>query len=453
MRISKIFRKVNNKGFSLAELVIAIAILSLIAVGFYSSFVVVARTNAKAKIQHKATSLAQNLMENLKAERVEDILCQVVFPTYTTVDGGGNVVQHVNFRILPEEVLGSGYDYSNNVGHFGTMTSPYATSTDGGITSTYNQDLDVYQFYLRNLKMEETKFDALVTVDSSAYMGDVAGKQDFNAAEVVRIPSMDAKYDAVAANAREYDTEAIMYFDTLGKDLATINGNMERTIKVDITRDVKLSGNVEQVAKASYIYTCDGETYAPPADLIFNNAEDFSVNLRNVFIFFNPQYDWTASGAEKIIVNYPKDMELDLYLIKQQPTSDPLSLTSYETRPYEVIVEANTTTDNGSPYAGANKLSIRTNLGYQYGDPTQPFVGTNPKQAKYYHNGAPVPADDLESFFDLAGLTNKGQTDKLFDVKVEIYLADPTVTIDEVTDYTVDLADNLRATLESTLRN
>ena len=43
-------KKLNNKGLSLIELLIAMTILSIVAVVVYQSIVVSARTNAKAKL-------------------------------------------------------------------------------------------------------------------------------------------------------------------------------------------------------------------------------------------------------------------------------------------------------------------------------------------------------------------------------------------------------------------
>ncbi len=441
-------RKLNNKGVSLIELIVAITILSIVAVGFYSCFILVAKTNAKAKEQHKATTLAQNLLENLKSESMDDIMKQVVWPVYTTVDEAGNVQVNQNFRLLPSGIIESGYDFVNNVGNFAPSGTSYATTVDGGATATYNQDLDTYQFYLRNLKMENTSFDALVTIDGAGYMGSSA--VDYNSADVVRIPTMDANYDAVVSNCGVYDAEAISHFQSAGiYDVAKIT----RTVTVDITETLLLSGNIEQLATATYLYECNGEEYKQ-VDTVFYNADDYSVHLRNVFVFVNPHYDWDISGhAERIVLNYPKDMEPDLYVIKLQPTSDVSLLAAYDTQPYEMKVDVNAREKGGALALVDCNVDIRTNLGYQYVNPREKITGGD-DQALYSYNGTNVvTAAELENCFHLASLTNKGATDKLFDVKVEIYKSTPGEPITGIENYTVDKAEDLRATLEGTIRN
>ena len=63
--------KQSNKGFTLVEVLVAIVILAIIVVPLLSAFVVSARTNAKARQTMRATTLAQNIMEELKAHSLE----------------------------------------------------------------------------------------------------------------------------------------------------------------------------------------------------------------------------------------------------------------------------------------------------------------------------------------------------------------------------------------------
>ena len=62
----------SNKGFTLVEVLVAILVLSIILVPLLSAFVVSANTNAKARRTLRATTLAQNVMEELKAYSLEE---------------------------------------------------------------------------------------------------------------------------------------------------------------------------------------------------------------------------------------------------------------------------------------------------------------------------------------------------------------------------------------------
>lgn len=63
----------NDRGFTLIELLISIAILALIVIPILNSFLLSSNLNAKAKQKHKATMVAENIMEKLKSNDLEDI--------------------------------------------------------------------------------------------------------------------------------------------------------------------------------------------------------------------------------------------------------------------------------------------------------------------------------------------------------------------------------------------
>lgn len=63
----KTLQKLNNRGFSLVELVIAIAILAIVSVPLLQAFVTAAKTSGKATEVGRATLAAQNIYENIKA--------------------------------------------------------------------------------------------------------------------------------------------------------------------------------------------------------------------------------------------------------------------------------------------------------------------------------------------------------------------------------------------------
>lgn len=57
-----------NQGFSLVEVIIAIAIFIIAAIPLFNSFALAAKSNAKAREIMNATNLAQNTIEEIKAE-------------------------------------------------------------------------------------------------------------------------------------------------------------------------------------------------------------------------------------------------------------------------------------------------------------------------------------------------------------------------------------------------
>ena len=66
-------KQLNNEGFSLVELLIAIVILSIIVVPLLHSFVTSARTNAKSRSTMHATAIAEDIMEMFEAHSLEEM--------------------------------------------------------------------------------------------------------------------------------------------------------------------------------------------------------------------------------------------------------------------------------------------------------------------------------------------------------------------------------------------
>lgn len=240
-------RKLNNKGVTLVELLVSITMLTIVVGAFYSCFVLAAKTNAKAKINHKATTLAQNILENIKAEDMDSLMQQIMWPQVTIADEDGNLKTVTHFRLVSQ----SGYSYSNNIVKFmeSDPDKAFAFSNDGGITATYNDSLTEYSFCLRNIKLENTGLDALVTIKPSGAVN--AGGDSIGSKEMVHIPSMDSNYDAVVSNAAVYDKEALSYFESKGVYDALSLSTITRTITVDVDETEMLNHNIEYQVSAT----------------------------------------------------------------------------------------------------------------------------------------------------------------------------------------------------------
>ena len=65
--------QLNNDGFSLVELLVAIVILAIIVVPLLHSFVTSARTSAKARNTMHATAVAEDVMEEFEAYTIEEM--------------------------------------------------------------------------------------------------------------------------------------------------------------------------------------------------------------------------------------------------------------------------------------------------------------------------------------------------------------------------------------------
>lgn len=352
--------KLNNKGVSLVELLVAISIFSIVVVVIYQGFVLAAKTNSKAKIQYKATSLAQNVMEGLKAESLNEILHQ------------------------------------------------FSLSADGK-----------YYLCLKDVEMEDTLFDVLITIDGSQYKNGSDKGQAYNDWITVQIPDMDTAYDALVANSKEYDEEGFLAVSN------SINNCYDPTLayrRITVTIEDMPVLNPEYpvaarvTAKYEYFYSNNTTPYYAAEDVVFDTTENPECSLRNIFLFFQPSY---GHKADQIIVDNSDNRETELFLIKQQ-TSDDMVQLSVDEDLYNLEIEVKETPADITNEAEA-ALKLRTNLGvnlgngsdisfrecYKYQTPTMAFVDKTIVKKKLDYND----------------LTNEQSKESFFDVTIEVHRA------------------------------
>ena len=115
-------RQLNNEGFSLIELLIAIVILSIIVVPLLHSFVTSARTNAKSRNTMHATAIAEDVMEQFEAHTLEEMAD--TYETVTPTDFTNNVQRDVSL-----DVDGDGYREMPDGSPMDILVSPQNSST------------------------------------------------------------------------------------------------------------------------------------------------------------------------------------------------------------------------------------------------------------------------------------------------------------------------------------
>ena len=126
-------RQLNNEGFSLIELLIAIVILAIIVVPLLHSFVTSARTNAKSRNTMHATAIAEDVMEQFEAHTLEEMAD--TYEAVTPTDFTNNVQRDVSL-----DVDGDG------------------AAEDG-----------IWQYTFRDEKTTSGTYDVVVTLDPNGY--------------------------------------------------------------------------------------------------------------------------------------------------------------------------------------------------------------------------------------------------------------------------------------------
>ena len=130
-------RKLNNKGMTLIEIIITITILTMVSGFILSAFVSAMRTSARSRDIHRATTVAQNIMEGINLKNAEELAYQFNYPV--TSDGTYDVD---NFYVYPSVMFEHGT--ANSVGELYEWTDPTTGDVTTELTGT-NISLSAYK--------------------------------------------------------------------------------------------------------------------------------------------------------------------------------------------------------------------------------------------------------------------------------------------------------------------
>ena len=289
--------KTDNRGFTLVELLVAICILSIIAVPLLHSFVSSFRVNAKSRETLRATTLAQNEMEIFEKEKIAD-LCDPEQFAYSESRLDGYQVD------APDTAEDNGC---------------YVFSRKGIINdASGRQEFDVYitldpkradsgQRYYDENGMSLLSMNTISTLDTGTYV------------QAIRTEN----------NTVDMDSVAYEYFDQKlsgRQTLEYIIRNVKRTITVDIEQEEKEIGTFTN-ARVTYRYELSTIGLSPSdsvyeeTKVIFNNAQNFDeagkpVELKSVYLFYAPRYG--AFYTDEILVNNKRGLPVDIYIIRQE---------------------------------------------------------------------------------------------------------------------------------------
>lgn len=293
--------KTKNGGYTLIEILVAVAILVIVVIPLLHSFVTAARLNARAKSEQEATTIAQNLMENAKAVPMEELLSSAE----VCKDEAGN------------EIIGK------------------------------------YIIYYDEIDFNERTYCAVAELDASPYRKEDETQEDlYNDIGLADVTSMSNKTDAFFVQDITGDTDAAKYF---GMESVVLPA-MYRDITVDIDKNAL----GEETVRVTVKYEYNGAFYTNVENAcIYSNTNN--KELKNVYLFFQPMYTSNGGSAkESIHVNNNAGIPLDVYLVKQNNGSS----TVLQERNYRVdvdITEKNRTefTKDGSYFV---LTDLQTNL-------------------------------------------------------------------------------------------
>lgn len=323
-------KKNKNAGFSLIEVLIAMAIFAICLIPLLRSFVVVSRTNAKSRQTLNASTLAENVIEQIKSEGVAAYVGTDTPSGYKTIDG-------VNYPIYT-------LSYSNRT--FDDRTySMQVTLTPS--TETYN---------------------------------DAGTEKELNAQKTAELFTMSNRTDAFyVEDTNVLNSAAQLYVDShSGVTLSEVKQNMETQYTFVISNAGGIQ-SVEQTVSRTYSGNLVGTAETAS---IFSSLQTGN-ELKSLYIFYVP----AASGAKETFIIENKDnYPLDVYIVQQKAGS---SVFNKKVRALTVVEQ--TKTDVNAPTTIRTNLALSdfNQITYQHDGSVMDSMNsvTAPKAFGFYELG------------------------------------------------------------------
>ncbi|MCM1261644.1 MAG: prepilin-type N-terminal cleavage/methylation domain-containing protein [Butyrivibrio sp.] len=461
----------KNAGFSLIELLIAVIVLAIIIVPFTRSFISSSRMNGNSRRLQRATTVAQDIMEGLKAYNIDELKEQFAHPE----DG---------FYVIDNSLV----------------RGSAAIDTDNT-----DEAAGIYYFTMEDVRIQNVEYDALIKLDASVYKegnlkSDDSNNKHDNAlntsyglaqpGSVVKgrdgsyIQSMDTTKDALSEIQNSFgltDPDALPdKIDAEGNKVKedfsfnifkNMGGSVKRTITLDIDKETKTEkdedGNEIEVdycnAKIKIEYECTDGVTSKTIIVTGDDSDPYTpcgmdITSGNFYLFYYPFYEAkvnTPEWTDNIIIDNKSGKPFQIFIVKQVEMSSELdadgnqkpvlSDSQLDIAEKQYKVNVNIKDSSGD----LKNTAIRTNLGMNLvnstyaGGVTRPADGKMPtyevekedgdikSHVKYLFNGSDLGDSTGVNVFGLAGTKFRGTgetnirsdkiTEVIFDIEVSIY--------------------------------
>lgn len=329
-------RKLNrNAGFSLVELLIAVTILAIIVIPLMHLFLTSTRLNVKSRQTLRATTVAQDIMEGLKAYDVDELQQQFNHP----LDG---------FYVVDDKLIK------------GSVQEEGEREKDG----SGNVIEGLYYFSMKDVTMQGSRYDALIKVDARGYTDGTADpskdhretseldpmdptffevhNQGHNNKDMAKIGSVVKGKDGMYVQKKSEDAAVLdavwmafqdeleadglartdLDFDVRGSGFTIAGLGASRKTQIDIADSGSVDETGTPVLTASVTVRMECEYNGTGHIIKIKDAlptDNPTFTSGNFYVFYYPQY---GMADDEIVINNTSTIPLRQVIVVKQAKSE-----------------------------------------------------------------------------------------------------------------------------------
>lgn len=426
---------INNKGFTLVELMIAVVILAAVTIPFVANFVLTSKVNQKARNNLRTTNTVQNMMEEMSAVSSKDIIV-----------GFDNVLVNPNLDILPAGATVTNFgELDSTTGKnivfdkgSSTAASQYGVFVSGNSVDVKQSSNNIYYFFAQDVKVGKDTYDMRFKLDGTAYVEPNLGATGnyYNSDLITSVAGVNPIYDSVyvdpAEDLREKCDAFLLRSNIMSTTAKNIKDNLVREINLSID-DLDPSTAEDIGVKIGTTYTCKNNSSLGISDvdkqiattpvLIYQSGIS-KKDPRNIYVYLKGNISSTVSNPLDVInIDNKTTKPVTVYIIRENvnnPNEDPF-FPNNTTMSSEMSYCLNVNLTDKKTVLTDLYTKICTNAGNDLTKPvSEKQIQTGQSRAYYTVNGS-SQLNETQFNQVVKGLDNATKQDRIFKLTVEIY--------------------------------
>lgn len=406
----------NNKGFSLIELLVTIIILGILVIPSLNSFVMSAKINYQSKKVLSSTEVAKNILELTKSTSLEDMTIGFNVPAERTRLNSWSILNYADINeVLP---AANGYKIAPPPTPGATATTVASYLEEGGRFKFHPDGKDNIYFFIKGIDVNGAKANALIKYNLSDKVADAKSK--FDTQDLKRVKSI--KYDDVIVQNAERVSDTMKKINSNPTIKADVYGaaaadtlmiqphQVKRTAEMTLTA---VPGTDDISITVNFFYDIAGKRYFD----ISENFADRVDRLGEVYYMFFP---WYGGGGDIISIHNNNLADGNIRIIKQIDTTQKVNLSTLENfyKPSVYFYKNN---------SASFDMNVMTNLLKNLGD------NSDLNGISFYFNNFPTTIANKSRVNISDNIIDKEQNKTVF-MKAEVLIFEEDITMDMVTD-------------------